>query len=366
MDHSLQQSELSVIAELEDAVTGSSPERRIAALRHVTDLFLHEGERLSEEQAKVFDHVLCLLIARVETHARAEVSRRLAPIDYAPIEVIRQLAHDDNIAVAGCVLATSRTLKTSDLVEIAETKGQDHLLALSGRINLTEEVTDVLVGRGDREVLRKLAKNERARFSHAGYSGLVARATADDELTEIVGLRIDLPIRFLRDLLRRATDAVRARLVAIAPPELRDEIRLVFEAIATAAREETSAARDFSRVEQLVKQMKDRSELNDATVTHFAATRKLDEVASALAILNKVPIAMMARLMDGPRSDLVLIPCKAAGLNWTTVETILRNRSLKQSISEPTVKLARKDFGKLSAGTAQRTLRFWQVHDKIE
>ena len=31
-----------------------------------------------------------------------------------------------------------------------------------------------------------------------------------DELTEILGLRPDLPLKFLRDLLRRATDAVRA------------------------------------------------------------------------------------------------------------------------------------------------------------
>jgi hypothetical protein len=48
------------------------------------------------------------------------------------------------------------------------------------------------------------------------------------------------------------------------------------------------------------------------------------------------------------------------------VETILSNRPLQQPISEATLKLAWKDYGKLSAETAQRTLRFWQVHNKIE
>ena len=356
----------SVIAELEEAVSSSSPERRIAVLRKVTDLFLRDAERLSEEQAKVFDDVLCLLIARVETRARAELSRRLAPIDYAPVEVIQTLARDDEIAVAGTVLANSGRLATSDLVEIATTKGQDHLLAISGRTDLPEIVTDVIVRRGESDVLNKLAKNASARFSHAGFAAITARAEGDDNLIESLGFRVDLPVQFLRDLLRRATDAVRSRLVAIAPPALQKEINLVFQAIANAARDETSSKRDFHRVEQMVKLMKDRKELNDAAIAKFAEAKNLDEVAASLAILNNVPTEMMAKLMGGLRSDLVLIPCKAAELKWPTVEMVLRNRPLPQPVAEQTLKLAWKDYSKLSIGTAQRTLRFWKAHDKIE
>jgi hypothetical protein len=75
---------------------------------------------------------------------------------------------------------------------------------------------------------------------------------------------------------------------------------------------------------------------------------------------------MMTRLMEGLRSDLILIPCKSGGLSWPAVESILRNRPLKQPISEETLKLALKDYGKLSTETAQRTVRFWQVHNKLE
>src|ERR1700738_296223 len=204
----------SIIAELEDAVRNGTSEKRIDTLRQVTNLFLHDAERLSEDQVKVFDDVLCLLVARVESRARAELGTRLALIDHAPFQVIQNLARDDEIAVAGSVLAHYSRLRTSDLVEIASTRGQDHLLAISGRINLPEAVTDVIVDRGERKVIRKLANNASARFSDAGYSGIVARADADDELTEILGLRVDLPLKFLRDLLRRATEAVRARLMA--------------------------------------------------------------------------------------------------------------------------------------------------------
>ena len=172
----VQQPAHSIIAELEDAVRGGSSEKRVETLRQVTDLFLNDGERLSDDQVKVFDDVLCLLIARVETRAKAELSKRLAPLDYAPFEVIQHLASDDEIAVAGDVLTHSSRVSTDTLVEIASTKGQDHLLAISGRANLPEAVTDVIVDRGEGKVIRKLANNASAQFSEAGYSGIVARA----------------------------------------------------------------------------------------------------------------------------------------------------------------------------------------------
>jgi uncharacterized protein (DUF2336 family) len=362
----LQQLDHSIIGELEDALSSGSSQKRVETLRQVTDLFLHDGERLNEEQVRVFDDVLCVLIARVESRARAELSKRLARIDYAPLEVIQHLAWDDEIAVAGNVLTNSSRLGTSTLVEIASTKGQDHLLAISGRINLPEAVTDVIVDRGERKVIRKLANNASARFSDAGYSSIVARADADDELVEILGLRIDLPLKFLRELLRRATSEVRARLVAIAPPELQEEIKRILKTIAGAAGVQTTSARDFSRAEKLVKLLKELNELDDAAIIKFAETKKFEEMTASLAILNNVPTEMMARLMEGLRSDLILIPCKSGGLSWPAVESILRNRPLQQPISEETLKLALKDYGKLSTESAQRTVRFWQVHNKLE
>jgi uncharacterized protein (DUF2336 family) len=357
----MERAEHSIIAELEDSVRSGTPDRRAATLRHVTDLFfLHNSASLSEQQIKLFDEVLCLLIAHVESRARAELGQRLASLDWAPSEVIQQLAGDDEIAVAGNVLVNSSRVKTGVLWEIANTQGQDHLLAISGRKNLPEVITDVIVDRGERTVIRKLANNASARFSDQGYSGIVARAESDDELVEILGLRFDLPLNLLRDLMRHATDAVRTRLLANAPRELQQDIRQVLDTIATG--EQTAA--HFSCAEQTVRRLKDLNELGDAAVVRFAETGKFDEVAASLAILNNVTTDMMARVLKGPRSDLVLIPCKSAGLSWPAVEMVLRNRPDQPRISEQTLKLAFTDYGKLSAWTARHTLRFWQDHSR--
>jgi uncharacterized protein (DUF2336 family) len=353
----------SLISELEDAVRSGSSVRRVSTLRRVTDLFLHGGELLSEDQVRVFDDVLCLLIARVESRARAELGARLASIDYAPFEVIRRLARDDEIGVAGNVLTSSSRLRSSDLVDVASTRGQDHLLAISSRDNLPEAVTDVIIDRGNTSVIRNLAHNTSARFSDTGYSKIVACAETDAGLIEILGLRTDLPIKLLRDLLKRATETVRERLMALAPPELREEIKQVLNGIAAAAQEN---ACNFSHAEALIKLLHEKSELHDEAIIKFARTKQFDHVAASVALLAGAPTDMIAHLLEGPRSDLVLIPCKSAGLGWIAVESILRNRRSQQYIGEEMLVSAAKDYGQLSPKTAQRTLRFLQVHKNLE
>ena len=59
---------------------------------------------------------------------------------------------------------------------------------------------------------------------------------------------------------------------------------------------------------------------------NFAESKKFDEVTVAIAVLNEMPIEMMARLMEGPRADLRPILAPLGRLNWPTVELILRNR----------------------------------------
>ncbi len=100
--------------------------------------------------------------------------------------------------------------------------------------------------------------------------------------------------------------------------------------------------------------------------SNLPKAKKFDNVAASLALLGGGSTEMMAQLLEGPRSDLILIPCKAAGFGWMAVESILCNRPSKQKIGDETLKIAAKDYGKLSLETAQRTLRFWQVHNKLE
>jgi uncharacterized protein (DUF2336 family) len=353
----------SLIAELEVAVRDDRLEDRIKTLRRVTDLFLDDADRLSEEQIKVFDDVLCLLIRRIETRALIELSMRLAPIDNSPIEVIRRLARDESIEVAGPVLAQSRRLPANDLVEIAATMSQAHLMAIAGRPLLDACVTDVLLSRGNEEVVFKLATNSGARFSQTGYGILVKDAEDDDRLAETVGLRFDIPLRFLRELLQRATEAVRSRILALAPPETRDEVQRVVADIAKAVSNSAEAQRDFGYAEEVVLALEKSGGLDEGALLEFVNRRKYEEMTVALARLCSGSLKLIASLMMGLRNDALLVPCKAADLAWPTVEAILRNRHSNHKVAERVIDIARHDYERLSLATAQRTLRFMQVRE---
>ena len=82
----------SLFDELDAALQSGSSEKRLGMLRQVTDLFLNEADRLSEEQIGVFDLVLVQLIERIETRTLAEISERLAAVANAPIDLTLSLA----------------------------------------------------------------------------------------------------------------------------------------------------------------------------------------------------------------------------------------------------------------------------------
>ena len=353
----------SLIVELEEAVQSHSSEKRIETLRRVTDLFLGEADRLNDDQIALFDDVLGKLIHRIETKALTELSSRLAPIHSAPIDVIRRLARHDEIAVAGPVLTQSPRLTASDLIEVAMTKSQDHLLAISGRSELEETVTDVLLTRGNREVTSRLATNAGARFSETGFEALVKAGEADADLAEKVGLRLDLPLRLLRELLLKATEAVRSRLLSLASPENQDEIRRVLAAICGEVTHEVTAPRDFTKALEFVVSLQKKNQLNEAALVGFANARKYEEMVAALAVLSSASIEIIKPVMKATIPDGLLFPCKAADLKWPTVVTILKNRFSHHSISEEELVRCKSTFITLSKATAQRTLRFWMVRN---
>lgn len=354
-----------LITELEAAVRSGSSEIRVNKLRQVTSLFLNGSSSLNEDQVKVFDDVLCRLMARIETQALAELGQCLAPVDNAPVETIKRLAWNEAIAVAGPVLTGSKRLSTTDLTEIAQVRGQDHLAAISQRESLETSVTDVLVERGDQRVLRTLAKNAGARFSDTGYASLVEKADGDEILSEAVGSRRDIPVSLLRDLLARATEAVRAKLLALIPAEQREQLANILSTISSAI---SGAAKDdkYAKAEKMINGLQQAGRLNETTIRDFAAAGRITDVIVGLAVLTSSKIDVVAEILTGVRNDAVLVPCKAAGLGWPAVEAILRNRLEAQPPTEAIVNLAKNDYQRLSTETAQKTLRFLQVRATVK
>src|ERR1700731_2016317 len=274
---------LSIVDEVEAAINTGSPEKRLDPIKRVTDLFLASAGSFDNEQIELFGNVLERLIKTIEIRAIADISARialaemsvqLAPVARAPSVVVRRLAGNDEISIAGPVLTESARLSEQDLVEIAETKGEQHLLAISARWGVKEGVPDALLARRYPSVSRRVVGNPGARVSAAGFAIMLAQAESDPELALETGIRVDLPPELRRQLLRNATEAVRSRLLSRAPPHLFEEIRSAITATAAGADREMSAVRDFGEAKRFIAQLNKNGELNEAALLGFARQRR--------------------------------------------------------------------------------------------
>lgn len=356
----------SVLAELEEVIRTGSSEKRIGTLRKVTNLFLNDHDRFNDAQVHVFDEVLMRLIARAETRALAELSRRLAPIPNAPPEVIGTLARDEDSSVAAPVLAQSQRLSNEDLIEIATSKGHGHLMAIASRDQLEVPVTEVLVQQGDREVIDRLVKNSGASFSENSFVSLVDRAEEDEGLALQLGRRLDVPLRIFRELLLRTTEAVRRKLLAISAGNEAEIQNVLADMYAEIAKQTAAVVRDYTTAKHLAQLLKERGELNQDAILTMLRANKYEELVAALSLLCGLPIEMIERLMNAPRNEAILIPCKAAGLDWATTRAILKNRPMAKQSSGEELDRAWGEYIKLSQETARRVVRFWQVRETVK
>jgi uncharacterized protein (DUF2336 family) len=350
-----------LIAELEGAVNGGSPERRVKMLRQVTDLFLSDADRLNENQIGVFDDVLVRLIERMESRTLAQLSTTLSKSALAPKEIVRQLAYHEEASVAVPVLSKSNRLSEGDLIEIANTRGQQHLLAISTRETLNEPLTDALIKRGNLQVSHALANNAGARFSEQGYSTLVESAGKDGELAQKLGLRLDIPIGMLRQLLSKATAAVRARLLKTAAPEMREKIQQAIDAIAAQIGIEVPTPVDYTQSEAIVLALNRAGKLGDQTINRFAIQGEYSHVIAALSLLSTVKIEAVEPLINNPRPDGLIVACRASRLDWSTAVMILRNRPNCVPLTKQELEQGKEVFETLSLSAAQRTIRFWSA-----
>src|SRR6202162_6242308 len=224
-----------LLDELQTTLAHGTVARRVETLRRVTDLFINGAVDYSNEQIRLFDDVFQCLTKHIEASAKALLANRLAPLDTAPPLTMRALAFDDLIEVAAPVLSKSERLDDDALIETARNKSQAHLMAISTRKVLSGAVTDVLVQRGNDEVVQSTVNNPGAEFSERGFTRLVNRAEGDDHLATCIGLAAASPRPLYLKLIANASTPVRARLEPANPPLAGD--------VSTAVREATRRAR---------------------------------------------------------------------------------------------------------------------------
>jgi uncharacterized protein (DUF2336 family) len=351
----------SLIPGLDEILRNGDPKRLADAARRITELFLQGAAKLRPDHVDLFDGILIDLVPHTEIAARTDLAERLSLLGNAPRALVGQLAREDEILIAGPLLRRSPVIDDAALVEIARIKGQGHLLAMSERPTLSPDLTDVIVRRGDRDVVRRAAGNAGALFSPTGYSALIKRANQDGVLTLKVGQRDDLSESRLKDLLEGSIDIIRRRLLEVVKPARQAAISRAMNEI-SGVMEVVESRRDFAPAQRTILALHRAGELNEAALLGFAKKHKYEETVAALSAMSGVKIATLDRLIAGDRYDPILIVGKTVDLEWATVRALILLRLGPSRVaSAADMESARVNFARLMPSTAERVVGFWQT-----
>jgi uncharacterized protein (DUF2336 family) len=259
------------------------------------------------------------------------------------------------------VLSKSERLDDEALIETARNKSQAHLMAISKRRVLSGAVTDVLVLRGNDEVVHSTVSNPGAEFSERGFTRLVNRAEGDDNLATCIGLRPSIPRYLYLKLLAKASVTVRERLEAANPQQAGEVPAAVREATQWARSAPSAIGPETAIAHALVKSLYEDGRLDEHQVAAFAEAGKFDEANAAIAALASVPVSIAENMMIETRAEGVMILAKVAGMSWSTVKAIIHMRDDLSEMKPTDLQVCKATYERLRPSTAQQVLRFHRM-----
>ncbi|WP_375778774.1 DUF2336 domain-containing protein [Bradyrhizobium sp. ma5] len=347
-----------LLHELEDSISQGTPDSRERALWHATDLLI--AGRYSDDQIWLFGAIIERLASEIEIKARAQLADRLARVESAPVNVVNKLASDKSIAVAGQILRHSNRLDVRALVTSASTQSQDHLLAISKRATLCEAVTDVLVTRGNREVVHSVAANSGALFSESGFLALLKRSEGDYILAETLGQRTDIPRHVFQQLIAKASGEVKQKLGS-ERPELADQIKTsVTDVTGSIHATFGPASAQYFAAKKAVSSLHRQGNLSETQICAYAQQQKRDEAAIALSLLCSMPVNVAERAIHDQTGEMVLILASALDFSWDTAMALLFLGAPEGRIAASRLDDLKIAFSRLKPETSRTVLQLYQ------
>lgn len=340
----------------------TSSERRRDLLRGVTDLFFNSEEEPGAATMPLFDDVLSQLAGEMEVAVRAELSERMALSGRPPSRLIRKLAMDESLEVAGPVLENSGALSETDLLDVAKVAGQGHLQAISRRVEVSEIVSDAIVARGDDETLGTLISNPGAQMSREAHEAVVDRALINPDLHSAVVSRRTLPPDLLNEMYFVVETNLRKKIMdlnaAMDPDVLDAALARGRDKLAT---RDGALPPDYEAADKAIKAMLARGPIGPSALAGFLRSKDTTKFLLALAASANIDFGTARRILDKRELDALSIICKAAGFDRSLFLTFAILILDKEENAMGKAKTYGELYEALPKDTAERTIRFWRM-----
>lgn len=348
------------------ARTTCSTQRR-ELLRDVTDMFFDGDDQRSDAEGQIFDDIIGAVARDLEVEARSELAEKVSHARNAPAQVARRLAMDEEVSVAAPILSRSTALTDEDLVSVIAARGQDHLMAVSKREQVSEVVSQALVDKGDDTVVASLLENDGAHLSRETYEQVTDRAETSEVLQAPLVNRKTVPLDLLNEMYLVVGERLRRQILerndSVDPREL--EAALAKSRVKVA---QTYGALpgDFQEAEAWVRKQKLTKKLKPELLVALLRDHADTKFRLALADLADVDFDTTRGIHERQDVDGLALLCRARDFPralFVTLAVYVGGRS-DDSFT------AASEFGviynEITAEAAQRALRFWRLRKTQE
>jgi uncharacterized protein (DUF2336 family) len=353
----------------------ASSDKRRELLEGVTDLFMDDGPGLNDQEQVIAADILGKVVTEVEREVRARLSHRLAGLDDAPADLIRQLASDE-IQVARPLLERSGVLSDQDLIDVINNQGKEHQLSVSLRGSVSEGVSDALVARGDDEVVLSLINNAGAEISRGTMEAIVDRSETSEQLHEPLLNRKDLPPDLMHNMFWWVSSALKKHILTEAEVDEETVDRMLAEAEQGMVREAEEEEDKLGRVERAVRRRMRLGQLNQDALVQYLRRGQVPEFIAGLGYLTDVDQKTARRIVFTPGHEAVAVACRAKGFDLSTFSTIvlLLDGAADSGSGEVEKQLRRPEevaellelYKEIPVETAKRAMRFWAIRQKSQ
>ncbi len=151
----------------------SSSEKKHELAAHVTGLLAaRDDTAVQSDESQLLNSMLEGVYSSLSDDAKQHLSENLADASATSSQLAAALANED-LPIAKLILERSSSLLEKDIIKLAETKGQDYLLALAKRDHVSKSVSKILISRGGKEVKHTIAANLGAEIEMPEFENLV-------------------------------------------------------------------------------------------------------------------------------------------------------------------------------------------------
>jgi uncharacterized protein (DUF2336 family) len=343
-----------------DLAKETSSEKRRELLRQITDTFLAPTGDRSESEAELFDEIVGVVAADLETQVRIELARKVAASRHSIRRTARRLALD-TIEVAAPVIEGSRALTQGDLVEIIEQRSQAHMMAVTQRRDIGEKVSSALVARGEDPVVASLLRNETAKISRETFERVADRAASNPALHAPFVGRKTVPLDLLNAIYHKVTTRLRREIMQ----NFQNATAAEIEAAIEAGCEKLSGAygalpKDYLLAKEYVDELEKRGALHSSILDSILRDNKKTSFLIAFSRLVGVDYELMSRLVENADIDGLALLCRSANFNrdlFVALCLMIVGGSGGLAKAQMYVEL----YEKVPVAAAQRAVRFWKV-----